>query len=303
MIAQTLPAGQLLGALGVSRITSDSARIAGALAGAGAVAVYGIASAYVVVTLLYLVSFGLSLGVARHPIHESAAQSGAAAVTRSSAWLDLRQAFRYVWSKPELMGAMTLAFLVNLLAFPFVLGLLPYVAKNIYGVGQTDLGFLVAAFALGALLASIVLAANRFSLPAARTMIVAGVCWFVLLVLFAVVTRSSIGMALLVCTGFAQSLCLTPLAAVMLRSSAPEYRGRVMGMRLLAVWGLPAGLLISGPLIEALGFTTTTLAYASLGLLCTLAMTWRWRFHLWRIDAPANAEPLQQTNEIESREK
>ncbi len=315
LIAQTMPAGQLLGALGVSRITSDSARIAGALAGAGAVAAYGIASAYAVVTLLYLLSFSLSLGVARHTRSDTARSAdtstagvnvtndlatpelatpelatpfGRRAPAKASPLQDLGDAFRYVWHKPDLLGAMTLAFLVNLLAFPFVLGLLPYVAKNVYGVGQTDLGLLVAAFAFGALIASIVLAANRFVKRAARTMIIAAVCWFGLLLFFAVVTRTSIGIGLLVCAGFAQSLCLTPLAAVMLQASAPEYRGRVMGMRLLAVWGLPAGLLISGPLIDIAGFTATTLSYASLGLVCTLVLAWRWRDYLWSSNAPAN---------------
>ncbi len=45
----------------------------------------------------------------------------------------------------RIAGAMALAFLVNLLAFPFVLGLLPYVAKDVYAVGQTGLGYLAAA--------------------------------------------------------------------------------------------------------------------------------------------------------------
>ena len=63
LIAQYLPASQLMGALGIARITSDSARMAGALAGAGAVAAFGIAPAYLVVTLLYVVSFVLSIQV------------------------------------------------------------------------------------------------------------------------------------------------------------------------------------------------------------------------------------------------
>ncbi|NBN99924.1 MAG: arabinose ABC transporter permease, partial [Betaproteobacteria bacterium] len=63
LIAQYLPGSQLMGALGISRITSDSARIAGALAGAGVVAMFGMAPAYLVVTTLYVVSFMLSLQV------------------------------------------------------------------------------------------------------------------------------------------------------------------------------------------------------------------------------------------------
>jgi len=38
-------------------------------------------------------------------------------------------AWSYVKNRPILLAAMWLAFLVNLFAFPFVLGLLPYAAK------------------------------------------------------------------------------------------------------------------------------------------------------------------------------
>ena len=69
---------------------------------------------------------------------------------------ELKEAFGYVWSKPDLLGAFAMAFLVNLLAFPFVLGLLPYVAKDVYAVGQAGLGYLAASFWIGALLGSLV---------------------------------------------------------------------------------------------------------------------------------------------------
>jgi len=66
LIAQTQPPHLLMGALGVSRITSDSARMAGALAGAGAVAYLGMTAAYVVITLLYICSFLLAFQVDDH---------------------------------------------------------------------------------------------------------------------------------------------------------------------------------------------------------------------------------------------
>ena len=50
-------------------------------------------------------------------------------------------------------------------------GLLPYVAKNIYGIDQTGLGYLVASFAFGALLGSVALSWRGSGRPA-RLMIV-----------------------------------------------------------------------------------------------------------------------------------
>ncbi|MEY3887859.1 MAG: hypothetical protein RL650_1951, partial [Pseudomonadota bacterium] len=103
LIARTLPSDQLMGALGVSRMTSDSARIAGALAGAGIVAFLGMTSAYVLVTLLYTLSFFLSRGV------DDVKPSANTESTPTSPFKDLKLAFVYVWHKPVLMGAMALA--------------------------------------------------------------------------------------------------------------------------------------------------------------------------------------------------
>jgi len=282
LVAQTMRPDALLGALAISRTTSDTARIAGALAGTGGVALIGMGAAYAVVTAMYVGAFVLSLGVAGSPQrvpHGSEAHPLAA----------LRQAFGYVWAKPDLLGAFSMAFLVNLLAFPFFLGLLPYVAKDVYAIGQSGLGYLAAAFASGALAGSLVVGANRLPLRAARTMLAGGAAWFVAILLFGQIKIMAVGLALLFVAGFVQSFCLTPLAAVMLRSSEHEMRGRVMGMRMLAIWGLPLGLVAAGPIIARFGFAATTLLYAGLGLAATLVIGYRWRRALWHREATANA--------------
>jgi hypothetical protein len=58
---------------------------------------------------------------------------------------------------------------------------------------------------------------------------------------------------------------------------------------MLAIWGLPLGLLAAGPIIALVGYAATTLLYAGLGLAATLAIGYRWRYALWRRSAPANA--------------
>ena len=281
LIARTLPAAQLMGALGISRMTSESARIAGALAGAGIVAVLGMTSAYAVVTLLYVISFWLSRGV-------DDVQPSPNATALASPLQDLKSAFTYVWHKPILMGAMAVAFLVNLLAFPFALGLLPYAAKNIFLTNQTGLGFLGASFAFGGLLASLTLSSHKFKLRASQTMIIASVAWFALDLVFAFTSNLYMGMLVLMLAGFVQSLCMTPLAAVMLRATDPAFHGRVMGMRMLAIWGLPIGLLASGPLVENIGYVATAWVYSALGLILTLAIALYWRHALWDKHSVAN---------------
>jgi hypothetical protein len=61
-----------------------------------------------------------------------------------------------------------------------------------------------------------------------------------------------------------------------------------MGMRILAIWGLPVGLLIAGPLIDTLGFVWTTVLYSCLGIIATVAIALKWRHAMWCQSAPAN---------------
>jgi hypothetical protein len=56
-------------------------------------------------------------------------------------------------------------------------------------------------------------------------------------------------------------------------------------MRILAIWGLPVGLMLSGPLIEQVGFQVTMTGYAVVGMVLTAAIGLRWRQVLWH-DAP-----------------
>lgn len=280
LVGQTIPPGMLLGALGLSRTTSDTARLAGAFAGAGGMALIGMGPAYAVVTALYVAATLLSLGIASAP---AAAQRRA-----SHPMSDLKEGFRYVWHMPEQLGAFTVAFLVNLLAYPFVLGLLPYVAREVYGAGQAVLGYLAAAFWLGGLLGSVAVGSGR-PMRAARVMLWSAGLWFTAIFFFGLTRNLPVGIALLVFAGFVQSYCMTPLAAIMLRGADESMRGRVMGARMLAIWGLPLGLVTAGPLIARYGFTATTLLYASLGLAATFAIGYGWRHSLWQRSAAANA--------------
>jgi hypothetical protein len=282
LVGQTIRPEMLMGALGISRTTSDTARIAGALAGTGGVALLGMGAAYAAVSLLYVAAFVFSLNVAGQPGKGSAARLTATVA-------DLSQAVRYMWGKPELLGAFSIAFLVNLVGFPFFMGLLPYAARDVYDIGQSGLGWLAAAFASGALAGSLLVGSGRLRLRGGRIMLWTAGVWFGALLLLGQTKMLALGLSLIFLAGFAQSLCLTPLAAVMLRASSDEMRGRVMGLRMLAIWGLPLGLLAAGPLIEHLGYSASTLIYATVGLAAVLAIGVRWRHALWRASAPANA--------------
>ena len=67
-----MPGDQLMGAMSIQRTTQDTAKIAGALTGAGLVAALGIAPAYTVVVIMYATSVLLTLQGGRRARHAAA---------------------------------------------------------------------------------------------------------------------------------------------------------------------------------------------------------------------------------------
>ena len=271
LIGDTVPEAGLTNAMGLSRTTMDSARIAGALAGAGLFSTIGFGASYVVVAVFYLVSVVFTAGVAR-----------GVARTAGSAWAELKVGLRYVIQTPRIASMMWLAFLVNLTAFPLSHGLLPHIAKDIYGTDENGLAHLMAAYAMGAMVGSIGLAWSGRSKHASRIVVVFIFVWYAVLLVFAQADSKSSGLLLLPLVGFAQSLSMISMSVTLLIATLPEIRGRVMGVRMLAVYGLPIGLVVAGALVEEVGFPIQATLYAGLGLLMTAAIAYRWRDALWR---------------------
>ena len=176
------------------------------------------------------------------------------AVSHASPMRALRQGFAYVWSTPDMRALMLLAFLMNFAAYPLVGSLLAYVAKDIYGLDQTGLGWLIACFAGGALVGSIAISIHGARIRPARTMLAGAIAWFTLNFAFSWIATRFWGEVVLFVAGFVQSFCMIPMAVLLLRVADPQFRGRVMGVRMLAVYGMPLGLLLSGPLVERVGF-------------------------------------------------
>lgn len=282
LIAQTLDPRQLVGALGISRLTVDSARMAGAIAGVGIFTLFGMVGTYILILTMYLISLVLSFGVAGRDVASIAAKAPASVLH------DLKLGIQYVWKNPALKGCFMLAFWVNIFAYPLALGLLPYVVNNVFQADETLLGVLGASYAFGSLLGSLLISSNRIAMGAGRLMILAGIGWFASGLVFAGNDVVLIGVVLLMLVGATQSLCVTPLAGVMLRATEPQYRGRVMGMRILAILGLPLGLLLAGPFIEQFGFAWTWGVYSAVGVGCAVSMIWIWRDSLWTKTCVAN---------------
>ncbi|MDA1097497.1 MAG: MFS transporter [Proteobacteria bacterium] len=280
LIGDTVPAAWLAKAIGLSRTTMDSARIAGALAGAGLFSILGIGPAYLAVVTLYGVSLALTFGVSRPARSDPSISPKAPAP--ASPWQELKAGFVYIRNTPEVLALMLLAFLVNLTAYPVSMGLLPYVAREIYAIDQNGLGHLVAGYASGALLGSIAMILLGDARHPGRIMVLCIVAWYVLIAIFAQQGAKWPGFMALLAVGVVQSIAMIAMSVTLLRITPERYRARIMGVRMLAVYGLPLGLLGAGVLVNGTGFPIAVGVYALFGILCTGCIALGWRTVIWR---------------------
>ncbi|RZA06945.1 MAG: hypothetical protein EOP02_37855 [Proteobacteria bacterium] len=119
-------------------------------------------------------------------------------------------------------------------------------------------------------------------------MILSTMGWYVMLLVFVQMESFTAALIFLMLAGVSQSLSMITLAVILLQTANEKFRGRVMGVRMMAIYSLPLGLLAAGPMIERFGFIATASVYSVVGLLFTLLIAIRWRNDLWRALAPAN---------------
>ena len=276
LVADTIPPRLLMNASGFQRLTMDAPRIVGALAGAGIMAAFGVGSAYAAVAGCYLLATLVGFGISPPPLRRPELPAGTA-VARFAG--EFGRGLAYIRSSGMIRFNLFLAVLANLLAYPSVMGLLPAVARDLYGADENGLAQLIAALASGALLASTVVAVVRLRAPAPVSGI-GLVVWLALVAALAFTGTLASGMAVLFLIGFAQSLAMISMGAALLMVTSPAYRGRVMGARMLAVYGNAVGLLLGGALIEWMGVGFQMVAFAIAGLalfgLAAAATRGRW---------------------------
>ncbi len=185
-------------------------------------------------------------------------------------------------SKNDIVFALLLvALLTNITALPLSEGLMPVFAKNVLDTGSSGLGALLSAYAIGGFIGSATIACvPRISQPG-RVIILSSFIWHFSLMLFAQSSWFRISLGILVFSGLMQSLTMVTMSITLLAVASPEFRGRVMGVRSLAVYGLPIGLLIAGALANLYGAPFAITMDTLVGMLLTMLIAVKFN-RVWR---------------------
>ena len=100
--------------------------------------------------------------------------------------------------------------------------------------------------------------------------------WYGLVIVFGHTQSAATGLALMVVIGAVQSFTMVSMSVLLFSITEPAYRGRAGGVRMLAVYGLPMGLLAGGALIEWIGVSATYNLFGIVGIIGTCLIVARW---------------------------
>ena len=197
-----------------------------------------------------------------------------------SVWRSLAEGGGYIRRHDAVLALLLFSFLVNLAAFPLTHGMMPVFARDVLHTGPVGLAVLTSAAATGAFVGSFGLAAKGgFARPGAMV-VLAVLGWCTSIVFFTQSSWMAVSLAILLASGISQSFSLVSIDSLLLRLSPSELRGRIMGVRSMAVYGLPMGLLAIGAMADLLGAPLAMTIMAAGGAVLTMVIA-SWLRELW----------------------
>ena len=158
MLINMVPAASFSSAVALSSSVFHAAVIAGPVLG-GVLYLAGARTVYVVVAVLLLISVLLMLQCRASP---------QAANRKPATWHSVLEGLRFVWSRPVVLGAISLDLFAVL--FGGATALLPALASDVLHVGPTGLGLLRTMPALGSAITSVALAYRPIARQVGRWM-------------------------------------------------------------------------------------------------------------------------------------
>jgi len=238
MVADTLPEDKISNGVALTNTGRNMTTVIGPLIGGILFQRVGPQGAFAAIAALYLLS-----GVFAFFIGD---------ITRSrrrddqSILRSILEGMKYVKGQQVLWAILLLAVIINFTAWPLHTALMPVFARDVLGTGSTGLGMLMSAFGIGALLGSMGLASVTNIRSPGKLLILAVIFWHLSMVAFSVSGTFYVSMAILLATGAAFSSTQVLMLTLILKTTLPEFRGRVLGLRSLAIYSFTFGTMNSG---------------------------------------------------------
>jgi MFS family permease len=194
---------------------------------------------------------------------------------QTSAIADIKEGLRYVRSRPAILGVIATALIPPLFAMPYM-SLMPIFQKDVLGVGPGELGMMMAAPGIGALVSLSTLATFGDRIRRKGVWLLSGLGLFgVFIILFSITPSYPLALLPLVGAGFCHLTYITTSYTMLQLLTPDDLRGRVMSLYYLNRGLGPLGSVLAGVMAESLGAPFTVTIMASVVVLLAAVLAWR----------------------------
>jgi len=213
---------------------------------------------------------------------------------------DFTEGIKYLKKAPHLLTLIFMLGISSLLVMPYNT-VIPVFAKVIFKGGASTFGYITSFIGAGAVIGTMFLASRKPG-AALKKMLFAGTIMLgVGMICFSQIRNFPLAMLFAVLMGLGGMAQFTICNIIVQSESAPHMRGRVIGILLMAIFGMmPLGSLVVGAVSEHIGAPATVLAQ---GIICLVIALCFMKFLATGASKPmANDVALQETEEeVEER--
>lgn len=186
---------------------------------------------------------------------------------------EFAEGFAYLRSAPNIGWMIILLGLVSLLVLPYNT-VLPVFAKVIFKGNASTFGLINGFIGAGAVAATIFLASRKPGAPLKKILFISTIVMGVGMICFSQARNFHAAMFFAMLMGFGGIAQFTVSNIVAQSESAPGMRGRVIGILLMAIFGMaPLGSVVAGAVSQRIGAPATVLAQGIIAIALVLLFT------------------------------
>jgi predicted MFS family arabinose efflux permease len=259
----------LLNAVALNSAAFNAARIVGPSVAGLLIARFGVAPAFLINSLSFVVMVValLSIGPEGRPFRRGGTTMGQ----------EIREGLRYAIRTPRIRVVLGLVLVVSLCVFNFTV-YIPLFARKVLAVGPEGFGFLMASLGVGAVAGALALGALQRRPPPLSVIVVAAGIACLSLLAMAAVRHFAVAVPILFVTGFSSIVAAAGSNSSLQISAPDDLRGRVMSLYTLVFGGVfPIGSFLVGTVAETWGVPVAFVAGGGTGLLGLAAVLTWWK--------------------------
>ncbi len=264
LVGDILPADRISNGAALTTMGMNLNTVVGPLLGGFLFQAIGPEGVYAVITVLNSLGGVLALSIGSIRLSQDSREDSVVQA--------MLEGLKYVKGQQVLWGLLLLAVVINFTGWPLHTSLMPIFARDVLGTDSAGLGILMSTFGIGALIGSSVLASVRNLKSAGRLFILSVIAWHATMLAFSASSSFYLSLSILLLTGMAFSSTQVMMLTVILRTTLPEFRGRVLGLRSMAIYAYTFGSLNSGAIAGGWGAPLAASINGAIGIVLVGAL-------------------------------